>query len=1112
MGKWAQPILVIAGTIIGAEFGYPMLGAFLGGLAGQLLFPTQLPTQRGPRLSDTSTTISNVGSPIPRGWGTFPASGCIIVQTDIREVIESSSVGKGGPSQTTETPTYYQTFAIGINDGPIEGVRVIWANGKPIYDRRPQGATESATAYTARQLASAQLESQFTLYVGSESQTPDPDLEAFYGVGNISAFRGLAYIVFPNWQNKAEDGNRMPSMWKFEVYTSSTTTSTAPIEYAEGTFPGWLDGVDPRVNTDAVSLLSAVPFYNYAMVTGGTGTFTTLNALTASIASGGQSGVSAHPRPNIVACAEDKDGTSEDAMAARSGDRSAVYLLLGAFRPTEVTELPSGSSMATVLALAVGTKVWLRAAVGTGWNAGSMGQVYNLSDPAGTDSARWQHSGTDAGFPTKRFAYTDNVLVRLIQGLKDPPDPCVGRPDIPGATDYCVSAAGRIARKGAFTRINTGSWKVLKPFVTTAGGSGLAYVLNSVPLGPLLPSTDPSYSDSAFWTAAYDDALLRGLVPGGWVYGTDYPTAQSYGWQRDSIPTTSTVTASVPVAEVAAGLCLEAGLTVLDFDTAALAGLTVRGYVRTGVMPARQAIDPLRQATFFDGVESNGKIVFRPRGADVVATITLDDLGAVVEGAGSQGSALTISEAQDVDLPRCVRVHYLSESRDYETGEQDSPNRLDINIGVSEVGFWNPVNDVDVQLPIVLTDLQAREIAQVLWANAWTERLSYTTIIDGANQALEPADPIAIPVDGVTQRVRIVDITDSFPATRTLNMLADDAAGYRSVGVVPDAGAVPITRPHVTVVLPAEALFLDIPLLRDADNDPGFYAAIFGALPTSFAGAGLYRSVDGGGSYLRISTSGASAAITGTLLGAVPAGPTDVFDEIHSFMVELFGPGPLNNASESAVLGGANACAVGVDGRWELLQFKTATFISGTVYKLSGLLRGRRGTEWAVGLSVVGDKFVFLSGVVRVPLETAQINHSYLYKTVGVGTSIDSATAHSFTGHAVDLRPFSPAHLSATRDAGSGDWTVAWVRRGRIGQTLQDGTDVAVNEATEAYQVDIYNGSTVVRTISVGVQTAVYTSANQTSDFGSPQTSLKVAVYQISAVVGRGYAAGPTTF
>lgn len=50
----------------------------------------------------------------------------------------------------------------------------------------------------------------------------------------------------------------------------------------------------------------------------------------------------------------------------------------------------------------------------------------------------------------------------------------------------------------------------------------------------------------------------------------------------------------------------------------------------------------------------------------------------------------------------------------------------------------------------------------------------------------------------------------------------------------------------------------------------------------------------------------------------------------------------------------------------------------------------------------------------------------------------------------------------------------------------------------------LLNGPTVVRTITATSETAAYSAANQTTDFGSPQASLSVKIYQLSAVIGRG--------
>jgi hypothetical protein len=61
-------------------------------------------------------------------------------------------------------------------------------------------------------------------------------------------------------------------------------------------------------------------------------------------------------------------------------------------------------------------------------------------------------------------------------------------------------------------------------------------------------------------------------------------------------------------------------------------------------------------------------------------------------------------------------------------------------------------------------------------------------------------------------------------------------------------------------------------------------------------------------------------------------------------------------------------------------------------------------------------------------------------------------------------------------------------------------------------EIDIRNvGNTAtLRTISTTSPVAAYTAAEQTADFGAPQASIVVRIYQISAIVGRGIAARAT--
>ena len=103
--------------------------------------------------------------------------------------------------------------------------------------------------------------------------------------------------------------------------------------------------------------------------------------------------------------------------------------------------------------------------------------------------------------------------------------------------------------------------------------------------------------------------------------------------------------------------------------------------------------------------------------------------------------------------------------------------------------------------------------------------------------------------------------------------------------------------------------------------------------------------------------------------------------------------------------------------------------------------------------------------------------------------------------------PYAPRNARAAF-SGS-DIALTWIRRGRIGGELVDGTDtVPLSETLEQYEIDIYNnaGTTILRTIIVDdAQTATYTSAQQTADSWDGTTHIKVAIYQMSGIVGRGF-------
>ena len=190
-----------------------------------------------------------------------------------------------------------------------------------------------------------------------------------------------------------------------------------------------------------------------------------------------------------------------------------------------------------------------------------------------------------------------------------------------------------------------------------------------------------------------------------------------------------------------------------------------------------------------------------------------------------------------------------------------------------------------------------------------------------------------------------------------------------------------------------------------------------------------------------------------------------------------------------------------------MLQFLNATLVGPRTYDLSGFLRGQFGTERAMRNSVAaGARFVVLdAAVAEADMTRDEVGLAFNWRTGPVNLEITHQsyrqTSKAFIG--AGLRPLSPVHIRGTR-SGGGDLIITWVRRTRIGGDGWEQVEVPLGEDAELYQVDIMNGSAVVRTLAATSPSTVYTAAQQAADFGSAQPSVSVRAFQVSPSYGRG--------
>lgn len=866
----------------------------------------------------------------------------------------------------------------------------------------------------------------YTLYLGTEGQEPDPTIEAEMGAGNVPAFRGLAYLVYPDRELSAKQANRHPQ-WRFEIDATGVRPGSVGVIVGDICARAGLGVSTPQVD---LTPPSSSPDITTGVDLDGAGD-AYVNTSVSSIPDGKRGFFSAFFR-------RDKLGSQ------------TIY-----------------NHFARVFVRIEESTHRLRI---QGNNSGGSTVLLLVTESAHIVDFEWHHVAASwdlaAGIA---HVMIDGVAATLATET-------LVNDSIRYATSFLVAGA----------QVQT-----IGPLVLTAHWNGC--------LGEIVLHDD--YLDIT------TDANLR-LVRN--INGTPAPLGEDgsrvFGVQPrvylsgapsqfgDNFGSLGALTAQGAPAECPIPSAVSAGPEVSVLD---LGGEFIHGYALTRVMPARQAMEPLRSVTFFDVVESVGGLSFPRRGKAAVATLTDDDLGAQEGGAQGAPPMITTRKIQDAELPRAVRLHYISPQRDYEPGEQISPHRL----------VTDAVNDVDVELTLAMADSQAARTAEVLWADAWRSRWVHEIVLDASWLALEPGDAVLAPVDARLERMRITEIDDAVPALRRLQLVRDDDGSYSASAVADD----PQHVPQPLVGLSATDLhLLDLPALLDAHDDAGIYAAgVPDVLTRRWEGAVIARSSDAGATYADIGALTAIAVI-GTLTSAPGAGIWTTWDDANEIEVTLLA-GELESSPAASVLNGVNTAAVGAAGRWEIVQFRTAEDLGSGAWRVSGLLRGRRGTEHHIGTAQVGDTFVLLTGpgITRLGLAQSEIGAARTYRATTIGATPSASEEQTFTGAGTALLPFAPVKVAGAF-VGE-DLLIEWVRRGRLGQELRGGVDIPLSEVTEAYEIEILDSDTVVRTLSATSQSVTYTEAQQIEDWGStPPESFDVRVYQLSALVGRGTPAEAT--
>jgi hypothetical protein len=454
------------------------------------------------------------------------------------------------------------------------------------------------------------------------------------------------------------------------------------------------------------------------------------------------------------------------------------------------------------------------------------------------------------------------------------------------------------------------------------------------------------------------------------------------------------------------------------------------------------------------------------------------------------------------------RISYIDKNANFERTEQEYRRP----IGIYNVTRSDRVEDVSTSFVMNATQALQAVTTKVYRSNFGLD--VYTFTLAPKKFYLEPADIVEFDFEGFTVVGQINDATLSGEMFTQDVTITQYVQAIDTTFVGSEINVPPIDNPSLLT----RFTYLDGPLLSPGDDLGGAavrqYAMLSGYGYGTFPGATLYRSFDGN-SYSVVTSRFGVTPVLGVLrtVTGSPSAAAEAIDHTTSLQIAIVSgdTADLATITEAEMLTGRNKAIIGNVGRWIIIYFQTVV-LTDKLCTISNIVWSSPFYQTFLDSLVSGDYFVLLQPGhhVRFSGDVTKLGDSIFYKAASDAFPLTSVTteAHNLVGRAE--MPFPPLHLNAAV-AGS-DLALSWDWRSRLhtGSILPGSDNSPLGEATLAFEIDIMDGSTVKRTLTATTNSKTYLAADMTTDFGSMPDPLTFRVYQMSALVGRGYRAEKT--
>lgn len=547
------------------------------------------------------------------------------------------------------------------------------------------------------------------------------------------------------------------------------------------------------------------------------------------------------------------------------------------------------------------------------------------------------------------------------------------------------------------------------------------------------------------------------------------------------------------VREAIESIMTRGGFSPSDYDVTGIDNTyEIEGYSISGAKSISAMLEPIMLVWNLAVYENNGVLTFYERGNETtISDVRDEDWTAHAHGAEPDQRAI-INEKPTFDLPSEVSISYFDSSNKDQSGETRA-RRISYVSDIAEA----------IRVPIWMSAGRARVVAETRLWRAWNDKRTAQFTLPPRYLALTEGDIVPIEISGETYPVRLTRIS------RGANYLLqcegivqdNDEFDFSDDGLTFDDDGGGTTQEGNLLLF----IFNAPPLSDEHATTPGYYWSFaLMSYDADFTGGVLYKATSAAGTYSSVGGSGESVLVAMETQLASVDNP-NIFDEENTLDVEVLN-GTLSSVSEDDLLNGANLLAMS---NGEIIAFQTATSIGTNRYRLSKLLRGRRGTErFVADHPSSGEIGCVLDSTINFESHNlSDIDLTNYFKPVAGGQVVDDIDAEAFTFAGCTVKPFPVVNVEASRDA-SNNVTLTWDRRSRaLYRVITATLSTPLIDGVEKYEVDLLDpsGTNVessyagLTSPSASISDADIVAAGYTT--GDP---VRVRVYQVSPSVGRG--------